>query len=135
MKKLKEILLVDDSKGANLLNKRLLESMDIVDKISTALNGQEALDYLLSENDRGEYPSPNLIFIDVNMPVLSGFQFMEKYEQLEEKHKTEKVIVMLTSSISKIDKEKAESFSSVKKLLFKPLTKEHVRQVITESFS
>lgn len=127
---LKEILLVDDSKGTNALNKRLLQQMGVVEKISTALNGQLALDYLTTKGEAGEYPCPDVIFLDINMPVMDGYQFLEAYGQLDIEMQSGRIIIMLTSSISELDMNKANNYPIVKGYQFKPLTIEKVKEVV-----
>lgn len=132
MKKLKEILLVDDSRGTNVLNERLLSSMGVSQKITAVLNGQEALDYLTKPNQNGEFPNPELVFLDINMPVMDGYQFLEKYEMLDTRYRAFKVIIMLTTSISHEDQDKVKKYPAVKEYLFKPLTKQHVNSILEE---
>ena len=132
MGKLKEILLIDDSKGTNSLNKRLLKEMDVVEHISTALNGRLALDYLLSKNEQGNYPSPDIIFLDINMPIMDGYQFLKEFKSIEKEEDFKRIIVTLTTSISKENMEKTMGYSGVKGYQFKPLTKEKVNVVIEE---
>jgi CheY-like chemotaxis protein len=132
MGKLKEILLIDDSKGTNSLNKRLLKEMDVVEHISTALNGRLALDYLLSKNEQGNYPSPDIIFLDINMPIMDGYQFLKEFKSIEKEEDVKRIIVTLTTSISKENMEKTMGYSGVKGYQFKPLTKEKVNVVIEE---
>ena len=90
MGKLKEILLIDDSKGTNSLNKRLLREMDVAEHISTELNGRLALDYLLSKNEKGNYPSPDIIFLDINMPIMDGYQFLKEFKSVKKRRGLEK---------------------------------------------
>ena len=79
MDKYKKILLVDDDETSNFLNELLIKGMDIVEEVSIASNGQEALNYL--ENESGSFPQ--LIFLDLNMPVMDGFEFLEAFEKTQ----------------------------------------------------
>ena len=130
MKKLKEIMLIDDSRGTNSLNKRLLEEMGIVENISIALNGQLALDYLTTRNEKGDYPSPDIIFLDIRMPVMDGYQFLDKYHELAKEMQSNQIIVMLTTSINELDIKRATNYESVKAYQFKPLKKEHINELL-----
>lgn len=132
MNRLKEVLLVDDSKGTNSLHSRLLKEMDVVDTISVALNGQQALDYLETKNGEGVCPAPVVIFLDNNMPVMDGYQFLEKYENLGDEFKPAKSIVMVSSSDDDSDKMKTAKFPFVKHCLSKPLRREDVKAIIDE---
>lgn len=129
---LKEILLVDDSKAMNNLNERLLKEMGIAENIISALNGEQALDYINSKKEDGNYPKPDVIFLDINMPVMDGYQFLGKYIKLERPIEKEPIIVMLTTSKSEIDEEIAAQFSIIKGYLFKPLTKEKINEILDQ---
>jgi len=132
MIELNEILLIDDSKGANALNKRLLQEMGVGKKITTQLNGQLALEYLMTKDVKGQYPCPDIIFLDINMPVMDGYQFLEEYELLEPNQKLNKVIVMLTTSTSEFDIARANINTKVDNYQTKPLTKDKVFEIINQ---
>jgi CheY-like chemotaxis protein len=132
MIELNEILLIDDSKGANALNKRLLQEMGVGKKITTLLNGQLALEYLVTKDANGQYPCPDIIFLDINMPVMDGYQFLEEYELLKPNQKLNKVIVMLTTSTSEFDIVRANINVEVNNYQIKPLTEDKVFEIINQ---
>ena len=110
------IFLVDDDPINNLINKRLLGKVGISDKIIEFLEGEEALtqiEILPSEHQV-------LIFLDINMPVLNGWEFLEKY--LETFPNRQDKIVILSSSIDFQDRQKAREYQLVSGFLEKPLT-------------
>lgn len=82
MTKLCCILLVDDDSTTNYLNRKLLEKLAITDRVVVALNGHEALTVLATECPEASPSSPALIFLDINMPLMKGFEFLEAYQQL-----------------------------------------------------
>lgn len=130
MKKFEEVLLIDDSKGVNILNKRLLIEMEVANKITILENGQLAIDYLKHKNENGIYPNPDLIFLDINMPVMDGYQFLNAYQNLEKEIKN--IIVMLTTSISEIEINKAIHYKTVIGYHSKPLTKEKINRILNQ---
>jgi CheY-like chemotaxis protein len=130
MIKLNEVLLIDDSRGTNILNKRLLDKMGIANKVTIANNGMEALNYLISLNQDGVFPNPELIFLDINMPIMDGYQFLEKYTEMKSKINIENSVFMLSSSESEVDLKKSKKFKIVKGFKSKPLTKEEVQATI-----
>jgi CheY-like chemotaxis protein len=132
MIELNEILLIDDSKGANALNKRLLQEMGVGKKITTLLNGQLALEYLVTKDVNGQYPCPDIIFLDINMPVMDGYQFLEEYELLKPNQKLNKVIVMLTTSTSEFDIVRANINVEVNNYQIKPLIEDKVFEIINQ---
>lgn len=98
MNKLSCILLVDDDQTTNFTNQLLLEDLELTDKILVAHNGKEAIE-VIKQACADEY-CPQLILLDINMPVMNGFEFLEAYERLDLAHKQSVVIVMLTTSMN-----------------------------------
>jgi CheY-like chemotaxis protein len=82
MPKLSTVLLVDDDSTTNFLNKKLLLRLGVTDNIRVALNGQEALHEVREHCRAQPTDCPVLVFLDINMPVMNGIQFMEAYQQL-----------------------------------------------------
>lgn len=132
---LKSILLVDDDRATNFLNKRLLDKMDVATSIHIARNGVEAMDYLLKayEGEQG-FPVPDLIFLDLNMPLVNGWEFLDRYESLPEDFKNSIAVMMLTTSLRQDDIERATTNKVVKGFLHKPLTTQDVIKTLNENF-
>ncbi|SRR5690554_1052708 len=131
--KLKNVLLIDDSESDNFYHARKIRNMGISDNIHICYGGQEALDYLRSELE-GVHPQPTLIFLDINMPGMNGWEFLEEYEKLEMSQQGEVVLTMLSNSIDERDKEKAENYKSVRGYYSKPLNKEYLTSMIQKYF-
>ncbi|MGQ7945563.1 response regulator [Flavobacterium sp. WC2509] len=91
MKKLNSVLLIDDDKAINFITKMLIKKAKITDHVETTLNGQEALDYLTNSGKYkkadGIYPQPMLIFLDINMPNMNGWEFAEAFSKLDSNQK------------------------------------------------
>lgn len=124
MKKVNCILLVDDSHPDNYFHKRIIEGVNVAEVIRLVTNGKDALDYLLNTNkfeDKAKNPTPQIIFLDINMPGMSGFEFLVEYEKFTDNLKAEHCIVILTTSVNAQDQKKAEDFNSVSGFLIKPL--------------
>jgi CheY-like chemotaxis protein len=120
MSKFNAIFLVDDDPVINLVNKRLLKKTGISDRIEDFLGGEEALEKISDES-----PSdPILIFLDINMPVLNGWEFLNKYMLLFPERNDQ--ILILSSSIDYQDRQKAKEFKIVSGFLEKPLTLEKI---------
>lgn len=131
------VLLVDDDETTNYLNKRLLNEMQVSKEILVLQNGKEALDYLTKAYEPvpdAAYKRPNLIFLDIKMPVMDGFTFLEEYEKRGLDAKDHMIILMLTSSASFYDLERLKNFNKVKKHFSKALTKHDVRDIMNEFF-
>lgn len=136
--KLNCILLVDDDIATNFINKKIIQKANIIEHIQVALNGKEALDYLCNqgkfESIENRYPKPQLILLDINMPVMDGWEFMEAYQNLNIANKENIVIVMLSSSFNPADKAKAESIPEISEFRQKPMSKEALLQIIATNF-
>ena len=133
MPALHSILLVDDDYTTNFLNKKLLQRLDVAEHVYTALNGQEALDVLRTHCQPPTPHCPALLFLDINMPVMNGIEFLEAYQHLALVQRQSRIIVMLTTSVNPRDLERLRSLP-VAKFLPKPLTAELVIQVLADSF-
>jgi len=129
MRKFKSVLLVDDDPTINFVHKLFLTEWEVTDQIYTAANGQEALDFLEQSDDFGQEP-PSMILLDINMPVMNGFEFLEAYESLPESKKASVIMAMLTTSLHEKDREKASQFISLDSYMSKPLEKEQLMKVI-----
>lgn len=124
MEKLKRILLIDDDVNTNFYNRILFEQAKVCDEILEFQNAEEGLDFLKKENE------VSLVLLDINMPIMNGWQFLEAYEQLNEKQKEAIIVVMLTSSINMDDQEKAAMYDSVKKFIRKPISPELINEIM-----
>jgi CheY-like chemotaxis protein len=137
-KKLNCVLLVDDSEADNFLHKKVLEKAGIAEHIGIAMDGQEALDMISGKGRDGKpcdtCPKPDLVFLDINMPVMDGWEFLEEYRKMDASLKGRVVIMMLSTSINPVDKSKAENVLGSDCFLYKPLTADMLDQVIREHF-
>ncbi len=129
-KKLNCILLIDDDADDNFYHKIIINEMNIVDKIDTAVNGIEALAYLSKE---GQTP-PDLIFLDLNMPKMNGWEFLNEYKNLSAEQRAKVVILILSTSANPDDIAKAKNIEAVMGFETKPLSKELLTQIIKEKF-
>jgi CheY-like chemotaxis protein len=132
-KKLNCILLVDDDSNCNFFHRRLLNKMECTERVEIAVNGIEALNFLESIKD-GKHPMPAIIFLDINMPVMDGWEFLEAYKKLDEDMKAKIVLVMLTTSLNPNDKVRAEGYGVVNGFNNKFLTEKAVNKILAEHF-
>jgi len=121
MKKINTILLIDDDHITQYISKRLITRLNLCDHVKTAVNGVEAIRYLNSIYLE-EFPA--LILLDINMPVMDGFEFLVNLSALYPIKIKEIKIYLLTSSTSTKDLKRMEEFSCISGYINKPLTEE-----------
>jgi CheY-like chemotaxis protein len=124
----KNILLVDDEQIFHFINIKVIEQSGIDCDIRTASNGSEALQ-LINGYLTGTVAAPDIIFLDLNMPVMDGFEFIRVFQQMEIPNKDMVTIVVLTSSMNTEDMKKAMSLG-IQRFITKPLTEEDVSKIV-----
>ncbi len=134
MEKLNRILLVDDSRADNFLHKTIITKAEICNKIDVVLGGQEALDFLGTRTDDG-YPQPDIIFLDINMPGMNGWEFLEHYKQLPKEQKGKEIVVMLTTSLNPEDRKRAEGMECISYFENKPLLEAKIKDIVKQFFA
>ena len=133
-KKLNCILLVDDDNDCNYFHKKILKEMDCTESIHVVNDGAEALDFIKSCNKENNQV-PELIFLDINMPRMNGWEFLEAYEKLPPAFRAQTVIVMLTTSLNPDDKERAAKLPVINGFKEKYLNVETINDVLKKHFA
>src|SRR5690242_4560276 len=124
---IRNILLVDDDEVFHLLSNKLLQRLGITKDVYTARNGKEALEFVTTHNFSSD--GPHVIFLDLNMPIMNGFSFIEALRN-EDIPAGKIVIVIVSSSQDPTDLARAQSLG-IKHYLTKPISEENVRDVLT----
>jgi len=132
--KLDKVLLVDDSDADNFIHMRVIKKADIANNVIIKKSGPAALEYLGVRAEDGTYPMPDLVFLDINMPGMNGWEFLEQYEKLPEEQKAQIIVCMLTTSVSEEDKKKAEKVPQIKSYQHKPLSQEMLMGILQQFF-
>jgi CheY-like chemotaxis protein len=136
-RKLNCVLLIDDDEPTNYHNKMIIEETGQVTEVKVAQSAKEALDYLAGKEALGSKdgePTPELIFLDINMPAMDGWEFLERYHQLSPEQKASIIVVMLTTSFNPEDELKASKISYISSYQNKPLTNEVIMGILKEHF-
>jgi len=132
------ILLIDDDEPTNFLSQMIIEEADCAAEIQIAYSGSQAIDYLTSQgaftSGQNTYPRPDLIFLDINMPAMNGWEFLQKYNSLQKEHKGNIIIIMLTTSLNPDDRLRSEDFPDVSGFENKPLTREKLDALLKKHF-
>ncbi len=130
-KKLTHILLIDDDPATNFINKKAIERLGCAEFTHITVNGKEAID-LLNKIRIDQFPE--LILIDINMPIMNGWQFVEKYKTLFSKEKPASKLIILSTSQNPDDKEKSKSLELVDGFENKPLTPIKLAKILEKHF-
>lgn len=124
----KHILLIDDDEINNFLSREIISMYMPLTKIDSFTNPEEALEYI-REKLKLQQPLPDIILLDINMPLMDGWEFLKAIDKLEQRHLFHTNVYLYTSSVYHEDKLKAQSYSIVKKLFTKPLTAEAIEEI------
>ncbi len=127
--KLNCILLIDDNHADNYFHQIVINEMNIAKRIEVALDGAEALEFL----HNSETP-PELIFLDINMPKVNGWEFLKAYQALHAKQKAKTIIIMLSTSDNPKDVERTKDIKEVGGYKVKPLNEEMLIEILKQHF-
>lgn len=119
----KKVLVIDDSETDRFVAKRMIQKYNFAEEIVVQESATKALIYLQTMENTPE-ELPQFIFLDIRMPEMDGFGFLEEYEKLSEIIKSKCIIMMLSTSLDAEDHEKALKNQHVNRFLNKPLDKE-----------
>ena len=126
------VLLVDDDPATNFLHRRTIRKVAGEIRVEEALDGQQALDLLREGMTRGEAP-PKIIFLDISMPHLDGWGFLEGYRELPTDWRSKSRVFMLTTSLNPDDHERARSYDIVEDIIDKILTRDRFAEILQEA--
>lgn len=127
------VMLVDDNETDNFISKRIIELAGFATNVIVKNSGKSALEYLEQEQNNSEN-LPDLIFLDINMPIVDGFVFLFEYEQLSEEVRNKCKIAILSSSDNKRDIERMVNNEFVIRFVTKPLTVESLEEISANHF-
>jgi CheY-like chemotaxis protein len=131
---LNHIVLVDDNETTSFLNNRLLGRLAVADRVSTFSRADEAFEQLWGDASKdSEGPAPDLVFVDLKMPGISGFEFLELYNALPKPVQDQTVMAVLTTSMHGVDTARVAKYPNVE-YLTKPLTEEKMRKLLEKRF-
>jgi CheY-like chemotaxis protein len=124
----RKLLLLDDDELSNLLIGSIIEDVKAIKSYNIENNGWNALEHLEECDAQNDFP--DLMLIDLKMPEMDGFDFIEKYEEKYwQKYPSTKVMILTSSRLEK-DKDRALNFRSVSRFIYKPLTEEKLLEIV-----
>ena len=135
MEKLTKILIIEDDPTTAYLHERLIDGFGVAHQVEIAYSGEDALQMIWNHiRTQNEDKIPQLIFVDLNMPTMDGFEFLEAYERLNFENKDSVVVSVLTSSYHSKDINRVKEFPAVNDYVVKPLTEEKVMELMQKHF-
>lgn len=129
-KELKSIMLIDDNRDDNFIHERAIRKVSAKSIVITKESGADALAHLKSLKSS----HTDLILLDINMPEMNGWEFLEEYSRLDKGLQCQAIIIMLTTSDNDDDLAKAKTMGNVKDFITKPLTKEKMSSICEKYF-
>lgn len=121
MTKFKKVLLIDDDSLSNFIAKLAIQHAGIAENIEVVNGAQQGLDLIFEAIEDPGKDLPDLILLDLNMPMMSGWDFLDEYKKLESQLDQKIKIVILSSSVFSKDVERAMKCKQVKEYMSKPL--------------
>ena len=122
-------MLIDDDEIFTYIIKKIIEESEISEQITIFNNGRDAINYL-TEVAEEETLLPKVIFLDLNMPLLDGWGFLDEYIRLKPKMCKKINLYVITSSVSTYDHEKSKEYSDITDFIVKPLAKEKFISIV-----
>lgn len=125
------IALVDDDQIFQLTASRTIKSTQLTDRILQFENGEDALEFLKRNSGNADL-LPDYIFLDINMPIVDGWMFLEDYTHLKNKLSKNIQIYMISSSIDPRDMTRAKQNQEVRQYIIKPVTREKFIELLSK---
>ncbi|MFD1468759.1 response regulator [Hymenobacter caeli] len=126
---LNHIVLVDDNETTSFLNNRLLGRLALAGQVTTYTRADEAFAQLWADGAE----APDLVFVDLKMPGVSGFEFLKMYSKLPQLVQDKTVLAVLTTSMHQADTARVAEYPNVE-YLTKPLTEEKMQKLLEKRF-
>ena len=129
MKKIEKVCIIDDDPIFIYGTKRLMAEIDFYDEVVIFQDGQDAIDGLNAITENGE-TFPSVILLDLNMPIMNGWEFLESFTKIPNDNSEKVVVYIVSSSVDPRDLERIKNYKVVNNYILKPISKEDLRTVL-----
>jgi CheY-like chemotaxis protein len=124
------VCLIDDDKIYQFTAKKMLEATGMAKSIQSFYDGSEALAFFSGENSKDVSNLPDVIFLDINMPVMNGWEFLDEYEKLCNSFPKNMSLYVVSSSVDDADIRRSRQYGSVTDYIVKPITRMRYQELL-----
>lgn len=117
------VCVIDDDNIYQYTARVLLESTGLAKKITSFYNGRDAISFFQKAENQNAEELPDVIFLDINMPIMNGWEFLEEYNKLHTSFPKPILVYVVSSSVDSSDMQKSRSFQAVSDYLVKPVNR------------
>ena len=129
MKKIDTICIIDDDEIYQLFTKKAIQKLDISKRTLSFYNGEDAINYIKNLIQTDEH-LPDIILLDINMPFMDGWQFMDEFMKIKEQIKQKTTIYIVSSSIAPSDKSRAVGYEEIAGYISKPVETDTLLKIV-----
>jgi CheY-like chemotaxis protein len=129
MARFNKVFLIEDDPITVMVCERIMKMTDFATEVKSFANGHDAIIFFREMVESENIDAPDIIFLDINMPVMNGWDFLNEFSQLKAAEKLSPRIFILSSTVDPEDYKKASAYTAVEGFISKPLTKEHLNEV------
>jgi len=126
------VCLIDDDKIYQFTARKIVEATGLAKNILSFFNGKEAIDFFLENQTKELDQLPNVVFLDINMPIMNGWQFLDAYYKLSTKLHKAITIYLVSSSVDDTDIQKSKQYTTVKDYIIKPINRIKYQQLLEQ---
>lgn len=124
------ICLIDDDHIYQFTARKMLESTGMTKKIQSFYDGSEAIAFFSDENNKDEQTLPDVIFLDINMPIMNGWEFLDEYQKFCHHFPKTIFLFIVSSSVDEADIQRSKQYHSVTGYIVKPISRQRYRELL-----
>ncbi len=129
MKKTNSVYVIDDDEIYQFTINKILNSFNLPLEIKFFPDGEEAINFI-DHNKNNEEELPDIVFLDINMPIMDGFEFLEEFEKIKSNLSKNIIVHMVSSSVDEVDIERANKNKNISSYITKPVNPKDIEYII-----